>query len=67
MLKEPAAVDCKGEEQTGSGLQLWALKKGYKFACVDVLHVDDCSRAKHTKLKSTLIGNKILENTVIFV
>ena len=42
-------------------------KKGYKFVCVDVLHLDGCSRAKHTKLKTTLIGKKILENSVIFV
>ena len=67
MLKEPAAVDGKGEEQTGSGFQLWAEKKGYKFVCVDVLHLDGCSRAKHTKLKTSLIGKKILENSVIFV
>ena len=67
MLKEPAAVDSKGEEQTGSGLQLWALKKGYKSACVDILHLDDCSKVKYTKLKTALIGNKILEKTVIFL
>ena len=67
MLQESAAVECKGEEQTGTGFQLWALKKGYKFPCIDVSHLDDCSRAKHTKLKTSLIGKKILENSVIFV
>lgn len=53
MLKESAAVDGKGEEQTVSGFQLWAVKNCYKFACIDVLHLDGCSRAKHTKLKTT--------------
>ena len=27
ILKEPVAVDGKGEEQTGSGFQLWAEEK----------------------------------------
>ena len=67
MLKELTAVSGKGEEQTGSGFQLQAINNGYKFACIDVLHSDDCSRAKHTKLKTSLIGKKILENSVIFV
>ena len=67
MLKGLAAVDGKGEEQTVSGLQLWAVKNCYKFACIDVLHLDGCSRAKHTKLKTSLIGKKILENSVFFV
>ena len=67
MLKETAAVDGKGEEQTGSGFQLWAEKKSYKFVCVDVSHLDGCFRAKHSKLKITLIGKKILENSVFFV
>ena len=62
-----AAVDGKGEEQTGSGFHLQAVRKGYKFACIDVLHIDGCSKAKHTKLKTSLIGKKILENSVIFV
>ena len=61
-----AAVEGKVEEQTGSGSHLWA-KKGYKFVCVDILHLDGCFRAKHTKLKTTLIGKKILENSMIFV
>ena len=52
MLKESAAVDGKGEEQTVSGFQPWAVKNYYKFACIDVLHLDGCSRAKHTKLKT---------------
>ena len=42
-------------------------KKTYKFFCVDVLQLDGCSRVKHAKLKTTLIGKKILENSVIFV
>ena len=67
MLKELAAVDGKGEEQTVSGFQLWAVNNCYKFACIDVLHLGGCSRAKHTKLKTSLIGKKILENSVIFV
>jgi len=49
---ELPAVDGKGEEPSGSGFQLWA-KKGYKFACIDVLRVDGCFRAKHTKLKTS--------------
>ena len=52
MLKDPIAVDGKGEKQNGSGFQLRA-EKGYKFVCVDVLHLDGCSSAKHTKLKIT--------------
>ena len=66
MLKELVAVDGKGEEETVSGFQLWAVKNCYKFACIDVLHLDGCS-SKHTKLKTSLIGKKILENSVIFV
>ena len=72
MLKEPTAIDRKGEEQTGSGSHLWT-KKVYKLVCVDVLHLDGRSGAKHTKLKTILIGKKILvgkkilENSVIFV
>lgn len=67
MLKESAAVDGKGEEQTFSGFHLWAFKNCYKFACIDVSHLDGCSRAKYTQLKTFLIGKKILENSVIFV
>ena len=66
-FKEPAAVYGRGEEQTGSGFQLWAVKKGYEFVCVDAFHLDVCSRANHTKLKTSLIEKKILENSVIFV
>jgi len=51
MLKESAAVDGKGEEQTVSGFQLWAVKNCYKFACIDVLHLDGCSRANIKNLK----------------
>ena len=67
MLKKSAAVDGKGEEQTVSGFQLRAVKNCYKFACIDVLHLDGCARERHTKLKTSLIGKKILENSVIFV
>ena len=67
MFKESAAVDGKGEKQTVSALQLWAVKNCYKFACIDVLQLNCCSRAKHTKLKTSLTGKKILENSVIFV
>ena len=67
MTKKPVSVDGKGEEQTGSGFQLWAEKKGYTFVCVDVLHSDGCSRAKHAKFKTTLIVKKILEDSAIFV
>ena len=42
-------------------------KKGYRFVCVDVLHLDVRTRAKHRKLKTSLVGKKILENSVIFV
>ena len=66
MLKDPIAVDGKGEKQNGSGFQLRA-EKGYRFVCVDVSHSDGCFRAKHSKLKITLIGKKILENSAIFV
>ena len=52
MLEESAAVDGEVEDQTVSGFQLWAVKNCYKFACIDVLHLDGCSRAKHTKLKT---------------
>ena len=51
-VKVLAAVDGKVEEQTGSGSHLWA-EKNYTFVCVDVLHLDGCSRAKHTKFKTT--------------
>ena len=61
MLKKSAAVDGKGEEQTVSGFQLWAVKNCYKFACIDVLHLDGCSRAKHTKLKTLQLGRKFLK------
>ena len=67
MLKEAVAGDGKGEEQTVFAFQLWPVKNCYKFACIDLLHLDGCSRAKHTKLKTSLIGKKILENSVIFV
>ena len=67
MLKQPAAVDGKGEEQIGSVFHFLAEKKVYEFVCVDVLQLDGCSKAKHTKLKATLIGKKILENSVILI
>ena len=53
MLKDPIAVDGKGEKQNGSGFQLRA-EKGYRFVCVDVLHLDGRSTAKYTKHKTTL-------------
>ena len=52
MLKGTAAIDGKGKEHTGSGSHFWA-EKNYTFVCVDVLHLDGCSRAKHTKFKTT--------------
>ena len=67
MLKGLNAFDGKADGQTCSGLHPWAVKQGCEFVCVDIFHVDGFYRAKHKKLKTTLIGKKILENSVIFV